>query len=151
MAVLTMPPGALDPNPKTVYQPNDYPGDDIVVTTVPISAGQPLKNGAAWTWSLYGNQPSAKFPSIAISITNRAANEFVFQPSLADNLSRDGNNTAPPTGMVVVEVYRAHRQFTGLFSVVNLLSGSRALLPDPIPIHTFSIFPLVAIEPGRSQ
>lgn len=149
MGVLNLPQGTLDPTPKSIWSTDDYRGDDIVVTTVPITAGQPVKNNFAWTMSLYGNQPSAAYPSYVISITNPATNDFIFVDSFKNDLSRYA--TAPSTGVVVVEVYRTHSQLTKLFSVANRLVRGSAILPDPIPIHTYSIFPLVAIEPSRTS
>jgi len=148
MAVLSLPKGALDPTPKSIWSTNDYPGDDVVVTTVPITGGGvPLLDGAL-TWSLYGNQPSSP-PSYAIAVSNFDTMEFTYQASFVANLQRYAN--APPTGVVVIEVYRAHPQFTKLFTAVNWLVGSRIVIPDPIPVHTYSVFPLGAIEPTRAQ
>jgi hypothetical protein len=137
----------LDPISKTIWTTNDYPGDDVVVTTVPITAGLPDKTKYAWTWSLYGNQPSPAYPSYVISITNPATNEFEFRDTFSSKLSSYAQ--APATGVVVVEIFRTHSQFTKLFTVANRLVGGSAILPDPIPIHTYSVFPLVAIEPSR--
>lgn len=148
MAVLNLPMGWLDPTPRHVWGPGeDYPGDDLIVTTIPITAGAPTGNARMWT--LFDRQPTAAFQSEIISITNPAANEFQYKPSFLNSLSTYAS--APSTGVVVVEAWHAHPQITKLFTVVNLLAGSRAWLPDPIPIHAYSVFPVASIDPARTQ
>ena len=150
MAVRNSPTGWISPTAKHMWGPgDDYPGDDIIVTTIPITAGAPT----AWStvprvWTLYDTQPSAAFPSIVITITDPGTNGFQYQQSFLDSLSTYAS--APSTGLVVVEAYHAHAQFTKLFTVVNLLAGGRAWLPDPIPIHAYSIFPVASIDPARA-
>ena len=117
-------------------------GIDVVVTTVPITAGVPLANGTV-TWSLYGNRTSGFLK------TSPPASNSDFSDSFMNELQRFG--TAPPTGVVIVEVYAAHAQVTKLFSSVSRLTGGSAALADPIPIHVYSIFPLVALDPSRAQ
>jgi Flp pilus assembly protein TadG len=114
-------------------------GLDVVVTTVPITGGVPLAAGTT-TWSFYGNRTSAFLITSSGVITD-------FVQSFKDELGRFG--TAPSTGVVIVEVYASHKQVTGLFSFVSRLAGGNAILPDPIPIHVYSIFPLVALDPAR--
>jgi Flp pilus assembly protein TadG len=115
---------------------------DVVVTTVPITAGVPLANGTV-TWSLYGNRTSGFLK------TSPPASSSDFEDSFTTELTRFG--TAPPTGVVIVEVYAAHAQVTKLFSSVSRLTGGSAILADPIPIHVYSIFPLVALDPSRGE
>jgi Flp pilus assembly protein TadG len=115
---------------------------DIVVTTVPITAGVPVANGTM-TWSLYGNKTS-KFLKTS---PPTSANDF--DDSFRAQLTQF--SSAPSTGVVIVEVFSEHAQVTKLFTAVNRLSGSDAILPDPIPIHAYSIFPLVALDPSRAE
>jgi len=115
---------------------------DIVVTTVPITAGVPLANRTV-TWSLYGNRISRFLK------TSPPASSSDFADSFMTELQRFG--TAPPTGVVIVEVYAAHAQVTKLFSSVSRLTGGSAFLADPIPIYAYSIFPLVALDPSREE
>ncbi len=115
-------------------------GIDVVVTTVPITGGVPLAAGTV-TWSLYGNRTSGFLK------TSPPASDSDFEDSFRTELSRFG--TAPSTGVVIVEVYASHKQVTGLFSFVSRLAGGSAILADPIPIHVYSIFPLVALDPAR--
>ena len=113
---------------------------DVVVTTVPITGGVPMAAGTV-TWSLYGNKTSGFLK------TSPPASVADFEDSFKTELTR--YSTAPSTGVVIVEVFSAHKQVTGLFSFVSRLAGGNALLPDPIPIHVYSIFPLVALDPSR--
>jgi Flp pilus assembly protein TadG len=117
-------------------------GIDVVVTTVPITAGVPLAKGTV-TWSLYGNRTSSFLK------TSPPASNGDFADSFMTELQRFG--TAPPTGVVIVEVYAAHAQVTKLFASVSRLTGGSAILADPIPIHVYSIFPLVALDPSRGE
>ena len=150
MAILNSPKDWFDPTPRHVYGPdNDYPGDDIIITTIPITGGVPTTPPQPRVWTLYDRQPTAAFPSAVITITNPGTNDFAYQQSFLDNLQRFAG--APSTGVVVVEAYHAHPQLTKLFTVVNQLAGSRAWLPDPIPIHAYSIFPVAALDPARAQ
>jgi hypothetical protein len=115
-------------------------GIDVVVTTVPITGGAPLANRTV-TWSLYGNRTSGFLK------TSPPASVNDFEDSFKTELGRFG--TAPSTGVVIVEVFSEHKQVTGLFSFVSRLAGGNAILPDPIPIRAYSIFPLVALDPSR--
>jgi len=115
---------------------------DVVVTTVPITGGAPLPAGTV-TWSLYGNKTSGFLK------TSPPASVSDFEASFTTELARFG--TAPSTGVVIVEVFSVHKQVTGLFSFVSRLAGGSAILPDPIPIHAYSIFPLVALDPARAE
>jgi Flp pilus assembly protein TadG len=117
-------------------------GIDVVVTTVPITGGVPLAAGTV-TWSLYGNRTSGFLKTSPPAIASD------FEDSFTTELSRFG--TAPSTGVVIVEIFSAHKQVTGLFSFVSRLAGGSAILPDPIPIHAYSIFPLVALDPARAE
>jgi hypothetical protein len=143
MAVLNLPNGGLDPNPKTIWTTNDYAGDDVIVATIPITAGQPVYDENARWWSFYGNQPTPAFPSYVISPTGSGT--FVVTPDFVSKLGSYA--IAPATGIVVVEVYHAQKHFLGLFNPLSGMVGGSAIIPNPIPIHTFTIFPLVAIEP----
>jgi hypothetical protein len=150
MAILNSPKEWFDPTPKHIFGPgDDYPGDDIIITTIPITAGAPTTPPQPRVWTLYDRQPTAAFPSAVITITNPGANDFTYQQSFLDNLQRFAG--APSTGVVVVEAYHAQPQLTKLFTIVNQLAGSRAWLPDPIPIHAYSIFPVAALDPARYQ
>lgn len=116
-------------------------GIDVVVTTVPITGGVPSAAGTV-TWSLYGNRTSAFLK------TSPPASDSDFEDSFTTELKR--YEKAPSTGVVIVEVFSAHKQVTGLFSFVSRLAGGDTVLPDPIPIHAYSIFPLVALDPART-
>jgi hypothetical protein len=115
---------------------------DVVVTTVPITGGLPIPDRTV-TWSLYGNKTSGFLKVSPPASVND------FEDSFKTTLNR--YSTAPSTGVVIVEVYAFHKQVTGLFSFVSRLAGGDALLPDPIPIHVYSIFPLVALDPARFE
>ncbi len=135
LALLNMPRGGLDPNPH-----GTWPGDDILVSTVPISAGVILDSwnfggktyNGRHTWTLYGVQPTPDFSSFVDSTFTTILGTY---------------KDAPATGLVVVEVFHAHPQFTKLFSTAARMVGGSSLLPDPIPIHTYSVFPVPAVEP----
>ena len=146
MAVLNSPTGWFDPTARHVYGPgNDYPGDDIVIITIPITNGEPTTPPQPRVWSLYDRQPSPGFPSAVVTTTD----PIQYQESFLGDLKKAPG--APSTGLVVVEAFHAHPQLTKLFTIVNRLAGSDAWLPDPIPIHAYSIFPVAALDPARAQ
>jgi hypothetical protein len=134
MALMNMPEGFIEPA-------NGY--DDIIVTTVPVANGT-VAPGAV-TWTFFANQPTAASNSIVVNITDPNAMSFTINPSFAANIQQYAS--APSTGLVVVEVYHAHPQVTKLFNIAGRLAGSQSLIPDPIPLHTYSVFPLPAAEP----
>jgi hypothetical protein len=144
LAVLNLPRGALDPTSKTVWTANDYPGDDIVVVTIPISNGLPVYTENAHWWSLYGNQPSGVSPSSVFARTGSGT--FTLRQEFIDKLG-GGLASAPASGLVVVEVYHAQPQLIKIFNIVNALAGGRAVIPDPIPLTAYTVFPLVSVEP----
>ncbi len=47
---------------------------------------------------------------------------------------------APASGMVIVEIFHSHPHFIGLFNIGDFI-------PDPIPIHSYTVFPVPAAEP----
>ncbi len=134
LALLNLPSGYIEPA-------NGF--DDVIVTVVPVKNGN-VAPGAV-TWSFFGNQPVATSDSIVVHITDPVNNTFTINPNFVTSLQRYAS--APATGMVVVEVYHAHPQMTKLFASVSRLTGNEAILPDPIPVHVHSVFPLPAIEP----
>ncbi len=145
LALLNLPEGGLNPITQTIWTENDYAGDDIIVTTIPIKDGQPVYDDGVLWWSLYGNQPTPAFPSFVVNPTG--AGTFTINPDFIASLSRNQSGTAPATGLVVVEVYRVQPQLLKLFAVANRMVGGSAIIPDPVPIHTYTVFPLVAVEP----
>jgi len=137
LALRNTPQGFLDPA-------NNF--DDIIVTTVPITANGQIVNTSEQPilfWSFFGNQPNTS-DSVVVTVTNRSTLVVDILPSFVSSLAKSG---APATGMVVVEVYHTHPQLTKLYYSISRLAGSRATIPDPIPIHTYTIFPLPAAEP----
>lgn len=52
-------------------------------------------------------------------------------------------NSAPSTGFLLVEVFYARRKTLDFPFVGDLI-------PNPIPLHAYAIFPLVAIEPTKT-
>jgi hypothetical protein len=137
LALRNTPKGFLDPA-------NGF--DDIIVTTVPITtSGQIVSTSSqpVLFWSFFGNQPTTA-SSVVVTVTDRSTLAVDILPSFASSLNYGG---APSTGMVVVEVYHAHPQLTKLYYAISRLLGSGATIPDPIPVHTYTIFPLPAVEP----
>lgn len=78
-------------------------------------------------WSLYGVRDS--------SFDNARVVD-----ALQSIRAKPGFGNAQAGGMVIVEVFRAHPHFTGLFTIGDFI-------PDPIQSRSYSIFPLPAAEP----
>jgi len=119
--------------------------DDIVITVVgfnkdgTIAYRWPLpehRNDDDWEyhfkqspncWSLYGAHDSS------------FDDEWI-QSELVGILNKLGLGDAEAGGLVIVEVFRAHPHFTGVFAIGDFI-------PDPVPIHTYAVFPLPAATP----
>ena len=93
-------------------------GDDIVISFFSVENGVALRYPNESGWSLNGNQVSDYSSS-----------------DIAGRLI----SGAPNSGILLVEVFYHYDQILKMFS----LSG----IPDPIPVHVYSIMPLSAAEP----
>ena len=51
---------------------------------------------------------------------------------------------SPPTGLVIVEIYRLHKQFLGL------IPPGLAFLPQEIVMHAYTMMPLPSAAPPPS-
>ncbi len=136
MALRNTPTGFLNPA-------NNF--DDIVVTTVPITVNGQIVSGHV-LWSFFGNQPVTA-DSTVVNITDYNTLASTIKPEFSALVGQYASAPAPATGLVVVEVYHAHPQLTKLYWAVSRLAGSAATIPEPVPIHTYTIFPLPAAEP----
>lgn len=97
--------------------------DDVVISVFSIANGTVVARLPSETgengWSRYGNRTS-RFRSADIQA-------FI-------------NPGDPPSGMVVVEVFYHHHQ-------VLKLPFFTAFIPDPIPVHSYTVMPVSAAEP----
>lgn len=97
--------------------------DDIVISVFAIADGQVVARLPAEVgengWSRYSNRTSRLRSADIQALINPGD---------------------PPSGMVVVEVFYNHHQ-------VLKLPFFTAFVPDPIPIHTYTIMPVSAAEP----
>ncbi len=101
----------------------DSTRDDVVISVFSVANGTvvarlPFETGENG-WSRYGNRTS-RFRSADIQA-------FI-------------NPGGPPSGMVLVEVFYSHRQ-------VLKLPFFTAFVPDPIPVHSYTVMPVSAAEP----
>jgi hypothetical protein len=99
-------------------------GDDVVVSVFSIHNGAVTRfpnteNG----WSYYGSLG-----------WGGQASEFT-----SAEMEARLDNSAPDTGMVVVEVFYHYNQILGFWRIFGI--------PDPIPVHAFAIMPVSAAEP----
>ena len=51
---------------------------------------------------------------------------------------------SPPTGLVIVEIYRVHKQFLGL------IPPGMAFLPQEVVMHAYTMMPLPSAAPPPS-
>jgi hypothetical protein len=139
LALLNLPRGGLSPITQTIWTTGDYAGDDVVVTTIPIENGQPvIDDGLLW-WSLYG-------PTYGVPSCHQPTGVHVQRTPTLLPADRNQGGTAPATGPVVVEVIAPSRNSQAV-AVANRMVRGSAVIPDPVPIHTYTVFPLVAVEP----
>jgi hypothetical protein len=94
-------------------------GDDIVITFFSVGGGVYERYPSDDGWSVYGNKVS--------QITNAEVQSRL-------------DNSAPPTGVLLVEIYYNYPQVLGLplFTV---------FVRDPMPLYVYAIMPLPAAEP----
>jgi hypothetical protein len=118
--------GALNPiilNPAT---------DDIIVSVFSIRSNFPAGEVTPTRFicpanTLPGAPAGARYGNKTSSITNdQIKNRMIYD--------------APSSGLVLVEVYYAYHQLTGLLDFVRSTE-------EPIMVHTYSIMPLSAAEP----
>ncbi len=103
-----------------VLNPDPPFNDDIVISVFSVAQGQtPVRLFGADGVSRYGNHTS----------------DFTVE-MIANRLDAG----APSTGLVLIEIFYSYPQILKLpfFTMV---------IPDPIPVHAFSIMPLSAAEP----
>jgi len=113
--------GSIDPD-KWYDCPLDSTIDDVIVSAASINAGT-------------GGVLLFPAPNGYVSLYNH------FSPRItAADIQAALNASAPSTGYVVVEIFFHYQQRLGLPWV-------KAFLPDPVPLHTYAIMPLVSAEP----
>jgi hypothetical protein len=111
-------PGAANCPANEMKIPFDPATDDIVVSIVSYD-GHSILRFPASGWSRFGNHVTA-----------------VSNAQLASLL----DPTAPGTGFVLVEVFYDYHQLLGMPFFTDVL-------PDPIPVHAYSIMPYPNSEP----
>ncbi|HHS98566.1 MAG TPA: pilus assembly protein [Chloroflexi bacterium] len=126
--------------------------DDIVITVVGVKDGRivqrwPLpahKNPLDRAYHFMGADDGDANPTCTITNTEncRCWSFFGVRHSEFDNetLNQRLLEEAPATAYVIVEIFHAVPQFTGLFTIGDVI-------PDPIPTRPYAIFPVSAAEP----
>ncbi len=108
------------PRPGTPGDGPDNPCDDIVISVYSV---------------LKGSTPTRLYHvSVYSGSSNRSSR---FTPA---QIGARLNSSAPNTGLIVIEIFYSYPQMLKLPFVT-------AVVPDPIPLHIFSIMPLSAAEP----
>ena len=59
------------------------------------------------------------------------------------------DSNAPPTGVLLVEIYYGYPQTLKmpLFSGVEFFGTQFTIIPDPIPLYLYTVMPLSSAEP----
>jgi hypothetical protein len=99
--------------------PFDPASDDIVISVVSVHGGALTRFPDAQGWSRFGNHVS--------SVSDSALSSLL-------------DSSAPNTGFVLVEIFYNYHQMLGF----PFLS---TFLPNPIPVHAYSIMPYPGAEP----
>ena len=123
---------ALDMGGQIALDPFE---DDVVVSLFSVNFGTvsqryPLDtgtNGGEAGWQRWGNDTS-KFTSAEI------------QTIVTDSITSNGGTITPNTGVVLVEIFYDYHMIMGLPWI-------RAFVPDPVPLHVYTIMPNAALEP----
>lgn len=108
------------PRPATPADGPDNPCDDIVISVYSV---------------LSGSTPTRLYHVSVYSSTSNRSSRFT-PAQIGARLS----SGAPNTGIIVIEIFYSYPQMLKLPFVT-------AVVPDPIPLHIFSIMPLSAAEP----
>lgn len=125
--------------------PNFYKNAAALVdqTIAPLTLNSDTDDIIISTFGVGGGRVLSRFP------------KSLGSPSLSGEWRRWGNHTsefsnteiqsrlvsgAPSTGIVLVEIFYSYNQ-------VLKLPWITAFVPDPIPVHVYSIMPLVSAEP----
>lgn len=111
-------PGAANCPPNEMKIDFDPATDDIVISILSYD-GSTLLRFPSMGWSRFGNHTST-----------------VSNGELIANL----DPSAPNTGLVMVEIFYDYNQLLGMPFFTDVL-------PDPIPVHAFSIMPYPGAEP----
>jgi len=72
----------------------------------------------------------------------KPASSYFSNAAIESMLAQSPNS--PPTGLVIVEIYRVHRQFLGL------IPPGLAFLPQEVVMHAYSMMPLPSAAPPPS-
>jgi hypothetical protein len=99
--------------------PFDPATDDIVISVLSVNGGALTRFPDAQGWSRFGNHISA--------VSDGALSSLI-------------DSSAPNTGFVLVEIFYNYHQMLGF----PFLS---TFLPNPIPVHAYSIMPYPGAEP----
>jgi hypothetical protein len=116
-------------------------GDDVVISVFSVAGSdiQRWPDGYVSGWSLCNNYSD---PSFASDLDPANWNACSPHPShfTTSQILALMNSDAPSTGVLLVEVYYNYPQILKLpvFSQV---------IPDPIPVYTYSVMPLSSAEP----
>jgi hypothetical protein len=131
LAMETLPYNSLDPSQ----------GDDIVISVIRVKTGGIVDRWPSPTFPERDpNDPAYHFRG---SVSGRYCwSLYGTRESEFDNAELAGRLRAgaPNTGFVIVEIFHLEEQFTRFFTIGDFL-------PDPIPLHVYSVFPVSAAEP----
>jgi hypothetical protein len=120
---------------------NGNRGDDIVISVFSVGGSniQRWPAGYVYGWSLCSNHSDAAFAS---DLDPADWNSCTAQHSQFTSLQVLAlmNNNAPNTGVLLVEIFYNYPQMLKL-------PVFEQVIPDPIPVYTYSVMPLSSAEP----
>ena len=111
--------------------PLDPSRDQIVITVYSVASG-----GSSLIVESFGMPRGVPFPASPITEGNRRITESIVTAQL--------DIAVPSTGYLVVELFYNYDQRLALPWV-------KAVLDDPVVLHTYAIMPLVSAEPTRTS
>jgi hypothetical protein len=114
-------------------------GDDIIISVFSVAGSSILRWPQGYTtgWSLCGNYSTLAGHIDFANWNGCSARNSKFTDSQVQALMIA---SAPPSGVLVVEIYYNYPQTLKL----PLFSD---VVPDPIPVYTYSVMPISAAEP----
>jgi len=116
-------------------------GDDIVISVFSVAGGSILRWPAGYVdgWNLCDHSGDAAFVGDLIAANWSSCTARPSHFTTAQVLARM-DASAPPSGVLLVEVYYNYPQ-------ILKLPVFAQVIPDPMPVYTYSMMPLLSAEP----
>jgi hypothetical protein len=127
-------------------------GDDIVISVLSVAGSSVVRFPSPTGWSLCQHYAgfTSSFTSVGKPVPSslsgsgwNSCSTHLTHFSTSDLMSRL-DTTAPPSGVLVVEIFYSYPQILKLPIFTN---SDFSIIPDPIPVYAYTIMPISSAEP----